>query len=309
LTSIDRFIHGNIPDLLRSIVQTNMTSLALGVIHTSNIVQAAFDANLPDMSRYVSLVRSVAGKFSQLQVNFGTAVDQPEDDAGIVNTISYLPSLLEQQYQPLPWYQLGVSCKQLMNKAMSINWAGTYAWNGNQLSSSWDGNVVQDYLSTVNSYCQEAADMVVYTWSEQSWSTCSASCGGGTQTRTVTCQSNAGVTASDSQCFGSKPSTTQSCNTQPCTYTWSVENWGTCSASCGGGVQTRIVTCKSDATGLSVSDSLCSSSSKPLAVQSCNTQACSSPSNSGATMASSCSLLFLLTILLISVFCNFIEMW
>lgn len=69
----------------------------------------------------------------------------------------------------------------------------------------------------------------LYTYSYQlgSWGACSANCGGGTQTRTVTCQrrdatnSNLDVqTVADSFCAAhglTKPTTSQSCNTQSCT--------------------------------------------------------------------------------------------
>nr|DAK19855.1 MAG TPA: Thrombospondin type 1 repeat protein [Caudoviricetes sp.] len=65
-----------------------------------------------------------------------------------------------------------------------------------------------------------------YKWSTGNWGTCSAECGGGTQTRTVTCQryhaSNSSLdiqTVEDSFCtkaVGTKPATSQSCNTQDC---------------------------------------------------------------------------------------------
>lgn len=65
-------------------------------------------------------------------------------------------------------------------------------------------------------------------------------------------------------------------------YWWNVGGWETCSASCGGGTQTRSVTCmRSDYTDhnldqISVSDSLCSKFglTKPSTSQTCNTQAC-----------------------------------
>lgn len=58
-----------------------------------------------------------------------------------------------------------------------------------------------------------------YAWSLGGWGDCSASCGGGTQTRSVTCARNDGVTVDDAVCLklvGAKPATSQACNTQTC---------------------------------------------------------------------------------------------
>lgn len=62
------------------------------------------------------------------------------------------------------------------------------------------------------------------TWS--GWSNCSASCGGGTRTRTDNCGN----------------SQTESCNTQECPCT--VGAWSACSATCGVGIQTRANNCE-----------------------------------------------------------------
>ena len=51
-------------------------------------------------------------------------------------------------------------------------------------------------------------------WSEPEWSECSATCGGGTQTRTRTC-TNPAPAHGGSDCQG-KSSETQDCNTLPC---------------------------------------------------------------------------------------------
>jgi hypothetical protein len=69
------------------------------------------------------------------------------------------------------------------------------------------------------------------------------------------------------------PVTTQSCNTQSCyTYSWSYGSWGSCSASCGGGTQTRSATClRSD--GAAMDGSYCGAVGPTS--QSCNTAACS----------------------------------
>ena len=66
------------------------------------------------------------------------------------------------------------------------------------------------------------------------WSDCSAPCGGGSRSRSITVQPAYGGTA----CLPLK----ESCNTQGCRKDCQVGAWGNCSTSCGGGVRYREIT-------------------------------------------------------------------
>jgi|GEM_PF-1118184 hypothetical protein len=113
-----------------------------------------------------------------------------------------------------------------------------------------------------------------YAWFEAGFGNCSVPCGGGMQTQSVTCRRSDGVTVSESNCSGTKPSSSQQCNIQQCTstYSWNVGGWGICSQSCGGGTQTRSVICQ-DSSGSNVADGYCTAS-KPALSRTCNTQSC-----------------------------------
>ena len=101
------------------------------------------------------------------------------------------------------------------------------------------------------------------TWTPNAWSTCSNTCGTGTQTRSYTCVGGVCTTpqpANDSQ----------SCTDySTCGYTWQSGTWGTCSVTCGSGTQTRTVSCKRN-DGVTVSSTYCSGT-KPATSKSCST--------------------------------------
>ena len=59
-------------------------------------------------------------------------------------------------------------------------------------------------------------------------------------------------------------------------YYWETGPWGACSATCGGGVQTRPVFCTRTEFVEVVPDELCPSS-KPDTSKACNTEACPTP--------------------------------
>lgn len=102
-------------------------------------------------------------------------------------------------------------------------------------------------------------------WFSGNWGTCSKTCGGGTQTRSSTCQRSDGQVMPDSYC-GEEPAMTQACNTQACSYSWIIGSYSSCSNTCGSGTQTRSVVCKRT-DGLQVADSYCGT--KPAVSRAC----------------------------------------
>ncbi len=117
-------------------------------------------------------------------------------------------------------------------------------------------------------------------WSPWSaWSSCSASCGGGTQSRSRTCTSpspqNGGAL-----CEGSATESL-ACNTAACpapvdggwSSTWTAS--GSCTKSCGSGAQTYVKLCNAPAPA---NGGLDCPAPQPTKTEPCNTEACSTAS-------------------------------
>ena len=110
-------------------------------------------------------------------------------------------------------------------------------------------------------------------WVYGEWGSCSAECGDGIRTRPVYCVDSTGANSTTCTIVG-KPADRGPCDLPACTtYSWSYGPWGECSASCGGGVQTRTSSCV-DADGFPVSETLCLLSSREVVSRTCNDQTC-----------------------------------
>ena len=115
---------------------------------------------------------------------------------------------------------------------------------------------------------------VTYSWVPAAWSSCSATCGPGAETRTVQCRNNSNVVVADVNCTTAKPATVQSCNLGACpTYSWVTGAFGSCSVTCGTGTQVRSVSCQNDLTMAVVASSFCTSG-MPASSQSCTIDPC-----------------------------------
>lgn len=89
-----------------------------------------------------------------------------------------------------------------------------------------------------------------YSWEVGAFGACSTSCGGGTQTRTVTCKRSDGLTKADNFCWdvGTKPATSQVCNTQSCVVISGSGVDSSCGFDCGTTVMTGATTINIDYT-------------------------------------------------------------
>ncbi|XP_072519287.1 LOW QUALITY PROTEIN: A disintegrin and metalloproteinase with thrombospondin motifs 2 [Salminus brasiliensis] len=89
---------------------------------------------------------------------------------------------------------------------------------------------------------------VVYTWMEKKWTSCSKTCGGGTQMQRYGCYSNAEnkmVERYNCEKIEKPPVMFRNCFLRECAQPiWVAGEWGECSKSCGrSGTQTRSVRC------------------------------------------------------------------
>jgi hypothetical protein len=117
---------------------------------------------------------------------------------------------------------------------------------------------------------------VTYSWVSGEFGACSATCGGGTRERTVSCMGSDGSFGSSERCASqAQPPSVEACNTQACPLACVVASLGfdECSAACDGGTQTEILQIITPASN---GGAVC----RDPIIQACNTQSCDSDSDS-----------------------------
>lgn len=114
-----------------------------------------------------------------------------------------------------------------------------------------------------------------YKWVILPWTKCSASCGSGRQRRIVACViRKLNKVVPNRTCPPPYPKNQRNCNQHACvTYRWTINSWGKCSRSCGGGLQVRGTNCVRNTDNARVSPSLCKEK-EPVKVQECNLHRC-----------------------------------
>ncbi|KOC64643.1 A disintegrin and metalloproteinase with thrombospondin motifs 9 [Habropoda laboriosa] len=122
-------------------------------------------------------------------------------------------------------------------------------------------------------------------WKFSQWSPCSKSCGSGLQWRRVECTMRRGnhgpeVTVKDEQCSRlglRRPRSQRPCRRVACDYIWQEEPWSECSAECGEGIQSRIVSChQTNARGFTdlTPTNNCPMDQKPATSRPCKVREC-----------------------------------
>ncbi|XP_053670896.1 papilin [Anopheles nili] len=112
---------------------------------------------------------------------------------------------------------------------------------------SQDRNVGVNYEYSVSSKSAPVDEPDSYSWMHTAFEPCTVSCGGGVQTRNVTCNSRSSLREVDEGLCNSsdKPATSQKCGQQSCPPRWFEGPWSNCSHPCGSeGKQTREVYCE-----------------------------------------------------------------
>ncbi|XP_022109098.1 A disintegrin and metalloproteinase with thrombospondin motifs 9-like isoform X2 [Acanthaster planci] len=116
-------------------------------------------------------------------------------------------------------------------------------------------------------------------WSFGEWGQCSATCGGGIQSRLVRCRLRSGRTLPNSCNILTKPEDTRICRSNPCPthHSWRPRPWSLCSVTCGTGIQQRTVTCQDEA-GTLMEDEECEKEGveKPATQRDCQEEECPS---------------------------------
>ncbi|XP_058116992.1 papilin [Anopheles ziemanni] len=143
---------------------------------------------------------------------------------------------------------------------------------------SQDKNVGVDYEYSVSSKSAPVDEPDSYSWMYNAFEPCPVTCGGGVQTRNVTCNSKNSLNVVDEGLcnLAEKPETTQKCGQQACPPRWLEGPWSNCSKPCGTeGKQTREVYCErvsADGATKKIEDDVCLEQvgNKPATERACN---------------------------------------
>lgn len=127
-----------------------------------------------------------------------------------------------------------------------------------------------------NRTCNPQECPQVHSWKTGEWNTCSVTCGGGSQVRTVQCISHDASgprVVEDTVCaaYSEAPPNMQTCNMHQCAQ-YKASRWSPCSATCGSGEQTRDVNCVGSG-GMRLEETACATLLRPPSIRACQAAA------------------------------------
>ena len=108
----------------------------------------------------------------------------------------------------------------------------------------------------------------VFTWEMGEWGDCSSQCGEGQRGRRVSCiLASNGSIVSATHCQGNStvlPAPHTSCYSEDgCSFEWVTGDWGECSAECGVGSRSRVISCVLTNNGTTVEEVRCDPGTRP----------------------------------------------
>ncbi|XP_061664181.1 ADAMTS-like protein 1 isoform X2 [Syngnathoides biaculeatus] len=150
-----------------------------------------------------------------------------------------------------------------------------------QIAAGSGRNCVQAVRASGPVVCPDPSDGSIQpaasSWRADPWAPCSASCGGGSQTRRVRCVESGSREVARQRCAsaGRRPSDARICNVHPCA-SWATSTWGVCHGQCAGSssaAQYRHVFCR-DRNGTEVPSGMCGGLRRPSSARNCSADAC-----------------------------------
>ncbi len=93
------------------------------------------------------------------------------------------------------------------------------SYSSSQIIFGETANNILVTMGTTEKSLQDAlneGDFLQTSWNIGDWGDCSKTCGGGTKSRSVKCNSENGTVVADNYCIGEKPENSTTCNTQNC---------------------------------------------------------------------------------------------
>jgi len=137
LASLGRMIHGNVPDMINSLLQSNFQRLGSDVYQQAEKVEAAFDQptdmNMLNVAKYSSLVKSISARLTTFNPPFPeTPSSDPDGDTGVLNVLSYITAWIDLQTNVTSISNLGKSCDIFSQAMINTDWSGYYSWFGDR---------------------------------------------------------------------------------------------------------------------------------------------------------------------------------